>query len=113
MNEGLASIYTNLRGPNEEPRLTVKDELMRGRTADEQLFIEYRVLNKTRYAATKTISCNFIAGQQPSGSVQLMVTSASFDSPGFDQSSSLHTVIVTTVSTKEFETNFLNKLATV
>ena len=92
---------------------TTKDLLMKGHNADEQLFIEYKIINKTMLAATKEISSNFIAGAYSNGRVELLLTSATFNAEGLDKSQNLHTVVRSNVSVEDFQSNFLDKLATV
>lgn len=111
---GIEALYTNVSQGDGYTRMpAVKQTLMKGHTADEQLFIEYRILNKVRYAATKLISCNFIAGSYPNGLVELFLTSATFDAEGLDKSQNLHTATLCKVSAEEFRSNFLDKLAIV
>lgn len=107
-------MYTDAVSANGSRMVQVKDKLFEGCTADEKLFIEYRILNKIKYGATKSVSANFIAGlYESSGSVELMITSASFDSEGFDRLGTLHSVTITQMNSREFTQSFLEKLSTV
>lgn len=94
---------------NGQKMTAVKESLLAGRTPDEQLFIEYRIINKIQFPATKSLSCNFIAGVVD-GVVELMVTSASFDHDGLGRSSNLQTVNVVKVSEHEFNSKFVDTI---
>lgn len=113
MNTGLEAIYTDAVSRNGQRVVEVKDELFRGLSAEEKLFIEYRIINKIRYGATKSISCNFIAGAFEDSTVELMVTSATFDANDLESQNNLHSVTLTKISANEFFSNFIDKLATV
>lgn len=108
----LETIYTDPVSRNGQRMTQVKQSLLKGHSADEQLFIEYRILNKITYPSTKNISCNFIAGVQ-NGIVELLLTSATFDYDGLKKSHSLSSVSITKMSQQDFQANFLDKLAEV
>lgn len=87
----------------------IKEQLLKDRTPDEQLFIEYRIINKIHFPATKSLSCNFIAGVID-GVTELLVTSASFDHDGFGRSNNLQTVNIVKMSEHEFKSKFVETI---
>ncbi|XP_067937867.1 uncharacterized protein [Watersipora subatra] len=109
LHDGLEAIYTC--GRSAAGMTADKTSLLRGHSAEEQLFIEYRILNKTKLTTTKKISCNFIAGMYPRQSVELMITSATFDAEGLDKSQNLHTVSVSNMAIETFTSEFIDRLS--
>lgn len=88
----------------------VREQLLKHRSPDEQLFIEYRVLNKIQFPASKSLSCNFIACVCE-GVAEIMVTSATFDQDGFGRSNNLQTVNVVKMSEHEFKSKFIDTIS--
>lgn len=108
----LEAIYADPVSRNGQHMTQVKQSLLKGHSTDEQLFIEYRIINKITFPSTKSIACNFIAGVQ-NGVVELLVTSAAFDYNGLAQPHSLSSVSITKMFQQDFQANFLDKLAQV
>ena len=106
----LKAIFTNLTTHNGQKMATVREDLLKNRTPDEQLFIEYRVLNKVQFPVTKSLSCNFIAGVCE-GVAEILVTSATFDHDGMGRSNNLQTVNVVKISEHEFKSKFVDSIS--
>jgi len=99
--------------PNNGQRMTkLREDVLRGHTADEQLFIEYKVFNKILIPTTKHIGSNFIASVK-SGVAEILVTSAPFNLNGLATPNCLHSAALTKMPEEDFVLNFLDKLATV
>lgn len=108
----LEAIYTEPVSRNGQHMTQIKQALLKGHTADEQLFIEYQIINKFFFPSTKSISCNFIAGVT-NGVAEVLVTSATFDYEGMVKPNNLSSVTVTKMLVGDFQQNFINALATV